>query len=135
MITSGSRSDFEIAKTIHLAKNTFNQLQNILKCRNINMDTKTKIINSYVMLVLLYGYEWEGIMRISWLERNSNEEILQKANLKGQLMWVNPNNTEKTTTLHWSHHPPLRTGSTDIAGKCKWVIWQWKTKADLPTQP
>ena len=55
-VTSNGKSDCEIKKRIGMAKNAFNQLNTIMKSRNISMKTKIKVLDCYVLSVLLYGF-------------------------------------------------------------------------------
>jgi len=105
MVTPDGRCDTEIQKRIAIAKNTFNKMSSLLKNRNISMDTKMRIIKSYVWSVFLYGCEcWNisnnmkkkleatemwfirRLLRISWTEKKTNEEVLQQAGLQRTLM-------------------------------------------------
>ena len=73
--------------------------------RNIKMDTKFRIIQTYVWSVLLYGCEcwtitnstrkrleaaeiWflRRILKISWTEKKSNQEVLEMTNTERLLI-------------------------------------------------
>ena len=105
LITSDARCETEIKKRIAMAKDTYNKMKPMLSNRNISMNTKLRTLKAYVWSVLLYGCEcwtvsnsmrkkleaaemWflRRLMRISWTERKTNEEVLQLAGTKRSLM-------------------------------------------------
>ena len=87
--------------------------------RNIKVNTKIRVMKTYILSVLLYGCEYwtlckemerklaaveiwfiRRVMRISWIEKKSNEAVLKDANLerslikairKRQLTFLGPN--------------------------------------------
>ena len=96
LITSDGKCDTEIKKRIAMAKDTFEKLSNIFKDRKLNIK-KNKLLKCYVHSVLLYGSEcwtisptiennlkatemwfYRRVMRISWKDQVSNEEVLGK---------------------------------------------------------
>ena len=83
----------------------FPKMKPILANRNISMGTKLKVMKTYVWAVLLYGCEcwtmnsevvkkleatemWfiRRMLRISWMEKRSNESVLKEANLERTLL-------------------------------------------------
>ena len=60
-ITSNVKCKDEITKRIALAKDSFSKIHTILNNRNITMETKTRVLRTYVWSVLnllIYGCEW-----------------------------------------------------------------------------
>ena len=99
MLSSDSRNVTEVKRRIAMAKETFERMSTILKCRSISLDTRLRVLNFYVVPVLTYGCEswtltseleerlkaaemWmlRRVMRIFWTEHVSNEEVLRRAN-------------------------------------------------------
>jgi len=104
-ITTDGRSDTEIKKRIGIAKDTFKKMSPVLNNRNISMGTKIRTLKAYVWSVLLYGCEcwtisssikkrleatemWfiRRMLRISWKEKRTNEEVLAIAGIKRTLI-------------------------------------------------
>ena len=127
---------YEIKKIIGQAKNTSSQLQHLLECRNNTMNTEIQILNVYVIPVLPYGCEcwtiskqmkkkleatdmWflRRIMRISWVENKSNEEVLQKAKIKRTLMTA-ISRRQLQFVGHIIHHPQLE--ALTLLGNVNW---------------
>ena len=103
-ITSDGKSETEI-KCIAQAKSAFQQMKNIFCNRNIAEELKMKLLQCYIEPVLLYACEtwtmnqrmidrieavemWflRRMLRISWTERKSNREVMEKANYKRGLL-------------------------------------------------
>ena len=95
----------EVKKRIALAKDAFNRMKSIMKDKNILMNTKMRIMKTYIWSVFLYGCEsctvskeienriaaaemWflRRILRISWVDKVSNEEVLRKAGKQRELL-------------------------------------------------
>ena len=104
-LTSDGRCTSEVQKRIATAKVTFKKLSTIMTNRNIKMNTKYRILKAYVWSTLLYGCEcwtitnsikmkleaaemWfmRRILKVSWTERKSNQEVLEMAGQKRSLM-------------------------------------------------
>ena len=104
-ITSDGKCTIEVNRRIATAKDTFKKLKSILTNRNIRIDTKLRVMKTYVWSILLYGCEcwtlnketerkleaaemWflRRMMRISWTEKKSNESVLREANLERSLI-------------------------------------------------
>ena len=105
LITSDGKCTSEIKKRIAMSKDAFQKMKPILTNRNITMATKIRVLKTYVWSVLLYGCEcwtinketekklesaemWfiRRIMRISWMDKKSNESVLKDANLERSLI-------------------------------------------------
>ena len=104
-MTSDGKCILEIQKRIATAKVTFKKLSPIMTNRNIKIDTKFRILKAYIWSVLLYGCEcwtitnrirmkleatemWflRRILKVSWTEKRSNQEILEMAGMKRSLL-------------------------------------------------
>ena len=107
MITADGKCDVEIRKQIGMAKDAFAKLGSILKNNKISMSTKNRMLNCYVFSILTYGSEYWTIsndmekrieaaemwflrkmMRISWTERITNVEVLERAGTKRYLLRI-----------------------------------------------
>lgn len=105
MITEDGKCDQEIRKRIGMAKAAFEKLGSILKNNKLSMSVKLRILNCYVFSILTYGSEcwtisqsmekrleaaemWflRRMMRISWIERLTNQEVLERAGAKRFLL-------------------------------------------------
>ena len=103
-ITPDARCDTEIKKRIALSKNTLIKMKSIFTNRNIRIYTKINTLKAYIWSILLHVCEcwilrkdlerrieaaemWyiRRIMRISWTEKNLNEEVLKMAGYKKDL--------------------------------------------------
>ena len=104
-ITPDARCDREIKKGIALSKGTFTKMKSIFTNRNMKVYTKINTLKAYIWSILLYGCEcwtltkdlerrlestemWyiRRIMRISWTEKKSNEEVMEMAEYKRSLL-------------------------------------------------
>ena len=87
-----------------MSKDTFKKMKSIFTNRNITNATKINTLKAYVWSVLIYGCEswtlnkdtekgleavemWflRRMMRISWTERKTNEEVMKQASYSGVL--------------------------------------------------
>ena len=92
-------------KKIASSKDTFTKMKSIFTNRNIKVYTKINTLKAYIWSILLYGCEcwtltkdlerrleaaemWyiRRIMRISWTEKKSNEEVMEMAGYKRSLL-------------------------------------------------
>ena len=97
-------------------------LDNILKSRDITLQTKVYIVKAMVFLVVMYGWTikkaehqridafklccWKRLFRVPWTSRRSNQSILKKTNpeysLEGLMLkhlMQKANSLEKTLML------------------------------------
>ena len=107
-ITPNAKCAFEIKKRIALSKDTFTNKKTIFTNRNIKLNTKFNTMKAYVWSILLYGCEcwtltkplerkleavemWfiRRIMRVSWTERKTNEEVMEMARYKRSFLKIN----------------------------------------------
>ena len=105
MITIDGRCDTEIKKRIGIAKDSFQKMGRILKDRKMNIRIKVRLLKCYVHSVFLYECEcwtisptmqkkieaaemwfYRRMLRISWTEHVTNEEVLTRAGTKRELM-------------------------------------------------
>ena len=105
LLTSDGKCSSEIQKRIVAAKVPYKKLSSIMTNRNIKMETKFRILKAYVWSILLYGCEcwtitniirkrleatemWflRRILKISWTEKKSNQEVLKMANTERSLI-------------------------------------------------
>ena len=105
IISSDGRCHTEIKSRICQAKATFHKMKQILTNINLSLETRKRVLKSYIEPVLLYGCEawtinkqqeraieatemWfiRRMLRIPWTARKTNEEVLVEANCKRQLM-------------------------------------------------
>ena len=93
-------------------------MKSVFTNRNIKVYTKINTLKAYKCSILLYGYEcwilskdlerrlevaemWyiRRIMRISWTEKKSNEEVMEMAGYKRSLLKT----TEKDNYNFWAY--------------------------------
>ena len=117
-ITPNAKCDTEIKKRIAIAKDTFSKMKTVFTNRNISLPTKFNTLRTYVWSVLIYGCEcwtltpelerrleaaemWfvRRIMKISWTEKKSNEEVMHSAGYRRCLM----NNIRKRQLDFFGH--------------------------------
>ena len=90
-----------------------NNLDNILKSRDITLSTKVRIVKAIVFLVVMYGCEsqtikkgecqridafelwcWRRLLRVPWTARRSNQSILKEISpdyaLEGLMLKLKP---------------------------------------------
>lgn len=89
----------EIKSRIEKARTTFVNMQKVFKSRDLNLNTKIRLLRCYVFSVLLYGAEawtlteatmkkleafemwtYRRILRISWVDHVTNVEVLLRMN-------------------------------------------------------
>ncbi len=90
-ITSNGKCDDEILKRIEIARGAFNLMLKTITARHIIMKTRKRILKAYVWSTLLYGcindkilqsfkmWAYRKMMKISWREKKTNEEVLTLA--------------------------------------------------------
>ena len=104
-VTSDARCEKEIKNRINVAKSSFINMKAILTNRKLSISTRKRLIKTHVWSSLLYGVEswtittsmkcrleatemwlWRRMMKISWTELKSNEEVLRMIGEKRCLM-------------------------------------------------
>ena len=132
-ITSDGKSDNEIKRRIAISKEEFNKKRTVLTNSHISMPTKLRIMRCYIWSILLYGCEtwtisgkmqkrleatemWylRRMLKIPWVDRVTNEEVLTRANTKRKLM-----NSIKSRKMKFLGHVMRRerTECLIVAGK------------------
>ena len=105
IITSDGRSETDIKCRIGMAKSAFTGMRNVLCSKKLNIETRKRVLKWYVWSVLTYGSEcwtisknmakrieaaemWflRRMLRIQWVEKLSNEKVLEKARTKRELL-------------------------------------------------
>lgn len=106
-ITEDGRCNEEIKRRICEAKKVFQKMRNILSNRHLSIKTRSRAVKTYVWSVLMYGSEtwtiskkmekkleaferwcWRRLLKISWIERTSNEEVPRRMD-SGRALLVN----------------------------------------------
>ena len=102
--TENGNSDEEVKRSIAIAKSIFMKMKQTL-CRNeIRLETRFRILKCYVWSTLLYGVEtwttsdtlmkkitafemwtYRRMLKISWVERKTNKEVLDRMAVTPQL--------------------------------------------------
>ena len=104
VITEDGRCVDEIRTRIGMAKNAFSKRRELLT-NNINRGLKKRLVKTLIWSVLLYGSEtwtlrkedmkrleafemwiWRRMEKVSWTEKRTNEEILQRVGEKRCLL-------------------------------------------------
>ena len=107
VVTEDGRCLEEIKTRIAIAKTSFNRIKSLVTNRSISIGLRKRFIKSYVWSTLLYGCEswninkemerrieatemwcYRRMLRISWADRVTNEEVLQRAGAGRELMRV-----------------------------------------------
>jgi len=105
VVTSDARCKKEIRRRISLAKDAFSRLRNILTDRKLSKKIKVRLLKAYVWSTLLYGCEawtftketrrnieaaemwfYRRMLRISYMDRITNEEVLNQMERKRELL-------------------------------------------------
>ena len=129
MITEDCRSHTEIKKRIAMGKEAFNKRRELLRGK-LKLELKKRMVKSLVWSVVLFGAEiwtmtkedtkrleafemwtWRRILKISWTEHQSNEEVLRKVQEERTLM-----NTIRKRQTNWIGHI-LRASSRRFTSK------------------
>ena len=98
LMTSDAKSNQEMKRRIGIAKTGFKCMSDVLTARNINSQTKLRLIKCYIWSTMLYGCEkwtiseamkkqleaaemWllRRMMKISWIKEVTNEDVLRRA--------------------------------------------------------
>ena len=99
LITKDGTSKGEIRNRIMQAKSAFNRKKNLFTTKNIDLNIRKRLLKTYVWSVALYGSEtwtigrpeekklmafetwcWRRMMKVSWREHMTNEEVFKRAN-------------------------------------------------------
>ena len=104
-MTEDGRCETEIKRRIGIAKSTFSKMNKILTSKNIALDTRKRILQCYIWSTLLYGAEtwtvsetmakrlsafemwtYRRMLKISWTDKITNEEVLDRINVETRLL-------------------------------------------------
>ena len=96
-ITADGDCSHEIKRHLLLGRKVMTNLDSILKCRDITLPTKVRLVKAMVFLVVMYGCEswtikkaehqridafelwrWRRLLRAPWTARRSNQPILKE---------------------------------------------------------
>ena len=96
-ITADGDCSHEIKRHLPLGRQVMNNLDNILKSRDISLPTKVRLVKAKVFPVVIYGCEiwtvkkaesrridafelwcWRRLLRVPWTARTSNQSILKE---------------------------------------------------------
>ena len=96
-ITAGVDCSHEIKRRLLLGRKVLNNLDSLLKSRDITLPTKVHLVEAMVFLVVIYGYEswtikkaecsridafevwcWKRLLRGPWTARRSKQSILKE---------------------------------------------------------
>ena len=105
IFTSNGDDSTEVKRRICIAKNATVALSKIWKDKNISLDTKKQVPQTHVFPIESYGAEcwvlkasdkkrlesfemwcYRRVLRISWTEKITNEEVLEKINCERRLI-------------------------------------------------
>ena len=104
-LTEDGRCNVEIKRKIFEAKNSFQRMSNIMKNTHLSIKTRSRAVKTYVWSVLLYGCEtwtisrqmeqrlealemwcWRRLLKITWVQRISNEDVLRRMGVGKELL-------------------------------------------------
>ena len=131
-ITADGDCSHEIKRCLLHGRKAMTSLDSILKCRNITLLTKVRLVKAMVFPVVMYGCEiwtikkaelwrvdvfelccWRRLLRVPWTARRSNQSILKQA-------WVffgRTNAKAETPILFPPHVKCWLTGKDPDAGR------------------
>ena len=108
-ITADGDCSHEIKRRLLLGRKVMNNLDSILKSRDITLPTKVHLVKAMVFPVVMYGCEswtikkgecqridafelwcWRRLLRVPWTARRSNQSILKEINLEHSLEGLMP---------------------------------------------
>ena len=104
-ITADVRCEREIKYRIEEAKRAFNEMRTLFKNRNLSLESRKRMVKTYVWSILLYGCEtwtisrsmekrleaaemwmWRRVLNVSWTQRVRNERVLERMGTERELM-------------------------------------------------
>ena len=104
LITEDGRCEKEIRRRIGIAKTNFLKMKDVLVSKSLSLMTRKKILHCYIMSTLMYAAEtwvishadWKRLeafelwalrkmLKVSWRDKKTNEEVLRRANCKRTL--------------------------------------------------
>ena len=104
-ITSDGRCNREIEYRIGEAKRGFDEMKSLLKNRKLSLQSRKRMVKSYIWSILLYGCEtwtiskkmekkleaaemwlWRRVLSVPWTERVTNHRILERMDTTRELL-------------------------------------------------
>ena len=104
LITEDGRCETEIRRRIGIARTNFLKMKDVLVTKSLSLLTRKKILHCYIMSTLMYAAEtwviskadWNRLeafelwalrkmLKVSWKDKKTNEEVLKRANYKRNL--------------------------------------------------
>ena len=104
-ISFDGRNDKEIRRRIAIANQSLEKIKKLITNSKISIDIRKRFVKCYVWSTLLYGCElwninkesrrkleamkmriWRGMLKVSWTQRVTNEEIMRRVKTKRELM-------------------------------------------------
>ena len=96
-ITEDGDCSHKIKRDLLLGRKAMTNIDNILKCRDITLPTKVRLVKTMVFPVVMYGCEswtikkaehrridafelwcWRRLLRVTWTAKRSNQSILKE---------------------------------------------------------
>ena len=85
-ITADGNCNHKIKRSLLLGRKAMTNLDSILKCRDITLLTKVRLVKAMVFPVVMYGCEswtkrlqcWRRLLRVPCTARRSNQSILKE---------------------------------------------------------
>ena len=154
-INSSYNDSPEVKKRIAITKSTTTALTTIWKDRSISKKTKIRLLNALVFPIASYGCEtwvlkksdkrrlqsfeiwcYRRVLRISWTERITNEQVLQTVQCKRRFLSslvqrrlsylghvLRSNTLEKEVFLGCVWNNEKRTTKNSVCRQCKRRVW------------
>ena len=116
-ITADGDCSHEIKRRLHLGRKVMTNLDSILKCRDITLSTKVRLVKAMVFPVVMHGCEswtvkkaerrridafelWfrRRLLRVPWTARRSNQSILKEISPG---VFIGRNDIEAETPIFW----------------------------------
>jgi len=144
-VTEDGRSCCEVRRRIALGKEAFNKKKDLMQ-KSLSLHLRKCMVKVFVLSVVLYGSEtwtlqkediqrleafevwiWRRMMKVSWTEHKTNEEILQMVDTEREMMDT-LRSRQKRWLGHILRHDSLLTITLEgrIQGKRL-----WKTKNNV----
>jgi len=145
LVTEDGRSCCEVRRRIALGKEAFNKKKDLMQ-KSLSLHLRKCMVKVFVLSVVLYGSEtwtlqkediqrleafevwiWRRMMKVSWTEHKTNEEILQMVDTEREMMDT-LRSRQKRWLGHILRHDSLLTITLEgrIQGKRL-----WKTKNNV----
>ena len=125
-ITANGDCSHEIKRRLLLGRKVMTNLESILKCRDITLSTKVRLVKATVFPVVIYGCEswnikkaegqridafelwcWRRLLKVPWTERRSNQSILKEISPEYSLEGL------MKLKIQYSGHPMQTTDSLE----------------------